>query len=149
LQNTGLFCRALLQKRPIFLSILLIVATPYQTERERDIEIVTSTGAAVCVCVCVGERESERERKRARETKNPSLSLSLLFSRLHTKTQPPLTHEVNSFVVSVSVSPPLILSHAHMHFSPTKSTQKGPPHLFAPIYGCVYVFVYVCVRMCV
>ena len=27
LQNTGLFCRALLQKRPIFLSILLIVAT--------------------------------------------------------------------------------------------------------------------------
>jgi len=30
LQNTGLFCRALLQKRPIFLSILLIVATPYQ-----------------------------------------------------------------------------------------------------------------------
>jgi len=28
LQNTGLFCRALLQKRPIFLSILLIVATP-------------------------------------------------------------------------------------------------------------------------
>jgi len=31
LQNKGLFCRALLQKRPIFLSILLIVATPYQT----------------------------------------------------------------------------------------------------------------------
>jgi len=30
LQNTGLFCRALLQKRPTFLSILLIVATPYQ-----------------------------------------------------------------------------------------------------------------------
>ena len=30
LQNTGLFCRALLQKRPIFLSILLIVATPYE-----------------------------------------------------------------------------------------------------------------------
>jgi len=30
LQNTGLFCRALLQKRPIFLSILLIVATPYR-----------------------------------------------------------------------------------------------------------------------
>ena len=29
MQNTGLFCRALLQKRPIFLSILLIVATPY------------------------------------------------------------------------------------------------------------------------
>jgi len=29
LQNIGLFCRALLQKRPIFLSILLIVATPY------------------------------------------------------------------------------------------------------------------------
>ena len=29
LQNTGLFYRALLQKRPIFLSILLIVATPY------------------------------------------------------------------------------------------------------------------------
>jgi len=29
LQNTGLFCRALLQQRPIFLSILLIVATPY------------------------------------------------------------------------------------------------------------------------
>ena len=29
LQNTGLFFRALLQKRPIFLSILLIVATPY------------------------------------------------------------------------------------------------------------------------
>ena len=29
LENTGLFCRALLQKRPIFLSILLIVATPY------------------------------------------------------------------------------------------------------------------------
>jgi len=31
LQNTGLFCRALLQKRPIILSILLIAATPYQT----------------------------------------------------------------------------------------------------------------------
>jgi len=31
LQNTGLFCRALLQKRPIFLSILLIVATPYHS----------------------------------------------------------------------------------------------------------------------
>ena len=30
LQNIGLFCRSLLQKRPIFLSILLIVATPYQ-----------------------------------------------------------------------------------------------------------------------
>jgi len=29
LQNIGLFCTALLQKRPIFLSILLIVATPY------------------------------------------------------------------------------------------------------------------------
>ena len=29
LQNTGLFCRALLQKRRIFLSILLIVANPY------------------------------------------------------------------------------------------------------------------------
>jgi len=29
LQNIGLFCRYLLQKRPIFLSILLIVATPY------------------------------------------------------------------------------------------------------------------------
>jgi len=28
LQNIGLFCRAILQKRPIFLSILLIVATP-------------------------------------------------------------------------------------------------------------------------
>jgi len=28
LQDTGLFCRALLQKRPIFLSILLIIATP-------------------------------------------------------------------------------------------------------------------------
>jgi len=29
LQNIGLFCRSLLQKSPIFLSILLIVATPY------------------------------------------------------------------------------------------------------------------------
>jgi len=29
LQNIGLFCRSLLQKRPMFLSILLIVATPY------------------------------------------------------------------------------------------------------------------------
>ena len=29
LQNIGLFCRALLQKRPIFLRSLLIVATPY------------------------------------------------------------------------------------------------------------------------
>jgi len=29
LKNICLFCRALLQKRPIFLSILLIVATPY------------------------------------------------------------------------------------------------------------------------
>jgi len=28
LQNKGLFCRSLLRKRPIFLSILLIVATP-------------------------------------------------------------------------------------------------------------------------
>jgi len=33
LQNTGLFCRALLQKRPVFLSILLIVATPYLVRR--------------------------------------------------------------------------------------------------------------------
>jgi len=33
LQNTGLFCRALLQKRPIFLSILLIVATPYPQQK--------------------------------------------------------------------------------------------------------------------
>jgi len=32
LQNTGLFCRALLQKRPIFLNILLIVATPYVSD---------------------------------------------------------------------------------------------------------------------
>ena len=30
LQNIGLFCRSLLQKRPILLSILLIVATPYE-----------------------------------------------------------------------------------------------------------------------
>ena len=30
LQNIGLFCRSLLQKRPISLSILLIVATPYR-----------------------------------------------------------------------------------------------------------------------
>jgi len=30
LQNIGLFCRVLLQKRPIFLNILLIVATPQQ-----------------------------------------------------------------------------------------------------------------------
>ena len=30
LQNIGLFCRALLQKRPIFLSILLMEATPQQ-----------------------------------------------------------------------------------------------------------------------
>ena len=34
LQNTGLFCRALLQKRPIFLSILLIVATPYNIQSD-------------------------------------------------------------------------------------------------------------------
>jgi len=34
LQNTGLFCRALLQKRPIFLSILLIVATPYVNQTQ-------------------------------------------------------------------------------------------------------------------
>jgi len=36
LQNTGLFCRALLQKRPIFLSILLIVATPYVLRSDRS-----------------------------------------------------------------------------------------------------------------
>jgi len=44
LQNTGLFCRALLQKRPIILSILLIVATPYQTPR--IYRYPTSTGCA-------------------------------------------------------------------------------------------------------
>ena len=32
LQNIGLFCRSLLQKRRIFLSILLIVATPYSRD---------------------------------------------------------------------------------------------------------------------
>ena len=40
LQNIGLFCRSLLQKRPIFLSILLIVATPYlsiQGTKQREI----------------------------------------------------------------------------------------------------------------
>ena len=36
LQNIGLFCRALLQKRPIFLRILLIVATPYQIVQHTD-----------------------------------------------------------------------------------------------------------------
>ena len=35
LQNIGLFCRALLQKRPIFLSILVIVATPYMLRVSR------------------------------------------------------------------------------------------------------------------
>ena len=29
LENIGLFCRAILQKRPIFLRSLLVVATPY------------------------------------------------------------------------------------------------------------------------
>ena len=31
MQNISLFCRALLQKRPVFLRSPLIVATPYQT----------------------------------------------------------------------------------------------------------------------
>ena len=35
LQNIGLVCRSLLQKRPIFLSILSIVATPYPTGYRR------------------------------------------------------------------------------------------------------------------
>jgi len=39
LQNTGLFGRALLQKRPIVLSILLIVATPNQTSQSHCILI--------------------------------------------------------------------------------------------------------------
>jgi len=47
LQNTGLFCRALLQKRPI-LSILLIVATPHQSAVIDDL------------CVC-RDREGEGE----------------------------------------------------------------------------------------
>ena len=41
LQNIGLFCRAFLQKRPVFLSILLIVATPYQTLERSAIAVTT------------------------------------------------------------------------------------------------------------
>jgi len=37
LQNIGLFCRSLLQKRPIFLSILLIEATPYENRSRTKI----------------------------------------------------------------------------------------------------------------
>jgi len=47
LQNTGLFCRALLQKRPIFLSILLIVATPYHQHdpcRVQTLSVESLTG---------------------------------------------------------------------------------------------------------
>jgi len=61
LQNIGLFCRSLLQKRPIFLSILLIVATPYATlhpRRERETERVRQRK---------GEKEREREGKRETE----------------------------------------------------------------------------------
>jgi len=38
LQNIGLFCRSLLQKRPIFLSILLIVATPYPYVKTHNVK---------------------------------------------------------------------------------------------------------------
>ena len=44
LQNIGLFCRALLQKRPIFLSILLIVATPYLSAGCSTKDVRTSRG---------------------------------------------------------------------------------------------------------
>jgi len=52
----GLFCRALLQKRPIFLSILLIAATPYHgMKRESAIGIYD-----LIYIERVGERERER-----------------------------------------------------------------------------------------
>jgi len=56
LQNTGLFYRALLQKRPKFLSILLIVATPYIHLTKSPVctqEICAPrVHARVPVCVC-------------------------------------------------------------------------------------------------
>jgi len=55
----SLFYRALLQKRPIILSILLVAATPYETDirqterkRDRDKKRERERGR-VCVCVCV------------------------------------------------------------------------------------------------
>jgi len=47
LKNIGLFCRALLQKRPIILGSLLIVATPYHVDGDSEV------GMGECVCVCV------------------------------------------------------------------------------------------------
>ena len=49
LQNTGLFCRALLQKRPIFLSILLIVATPYDSRSVCAKNVVWYDSYSLCV----------------------------------------------------------------------------------------------------
>ena len=43
LQNIGLFCRSLLQKGPIFLSILLIVATPYHWQHSNIIDNVQTS----------------------------------------------------------------------------------------------------------
>jgi len=73
LQNIGLVCNALLQKRPIILRSLLIVATPYH--RLPDVRI----GHDMCVMLCVRvsgwcprsyekrKRKMERKRKDKRE----------------------------------------------------------------------------------
>ena len=57
LQNIGLFCRALLQKRPIFLSILLIVATPYVT-RSKHTQLKRQNAVVGAVCARVSSRDT-------------------------------------------------------------------------------------------
>jgi len=43
LEDIGLFCRALLQKRPILLRSLLIVATPYHVGEGSIVSLFTSS----------------------------------------------------------------------------------------------------------
>jgi len=56
-ENIGLFCRALLQRRPVFLRSLLIVANPYHHQRRRAADgeyenrhdVYTLVGVYVCM----------------------------------------------------------------------------------------------------
>ena len=59
----GLFCGALLQKRPIFLSILLIEATPYAANSTWVICRYAANiyAANIAICAEAGEESAEDE----------------------------------------------------------------------------------------
>ena len=108
-----LFCRALLQKRPIILRSLLIVATPYQ---------ITSTSATHCN---VGESLSLAPQQYAATYRNTSTS----------KIEQPLSLSLSlsiSLSVHLSISRAFSLSHTHSvshsyneHIHPTKTVQNA------------------------